>query len=345
MPACAGMDGARRRCVPQRRGLQGHSALRAAGRALTRPVATPTRFADNVTRFLFERAAVRGAVVSLDDACRVILSQHPYPPALRQVLAELLAAAALLASTLTFKGTLIVQLQGTGPVGLLVVECTADLGLRATAQWRDDAAALPDDASLAVLAGDSAASRLAILLDPKDGGPIYQGIVALEAASIAALIEHYLTTSEQIDSRLVLAADGAHARGMLLQRMPSAGAEDDATWRNAISRLDVRGADLLGASGVEAFLAARFPNDDIRVVAPRAARFQCDCSGERVSNALRMLGRAEVEGILAEQGMVGVTCEFCNRQYSFVAADALGLFAQGSVRGDAISDAADPTRK
>lgn len=288
---------------------------------------SPTRFADNVSRFLFERAAIRGALVSLDDASREILDQHPYPPALRRILADLLAAAALLASTLSFKGTLIVQLQGMGPVRLLVVECTADLGLRATAQWSDAAAALPEDTSLHALAGDPEASRLAIMLDPKDGGPIYQGIVALAATSIASLIEHYLTTSEQIDSRLVVATDARHVRGMLLQRMPSAGPDDDATWRQAVSRIDFGGSDLLGASDIEALLAARFPNDDIRVMAPRSARFRCDCSSERVGNALRLLGRSEVESVLAEQGMIGVTCEFCNHRYSFVAADALALFA------------------
>jgi molecular chaperone Hsp33 len=305
-------------------------------------VSTLTRLADNVTRFHFEHAAIRGALVSLDDVCREILGQHPYPPVLRRALAELLAAAALLASALGFKGTLIVQLQGTGPVGLLVVECTVDLGLRATAQWREDAAALPADATLSVLAGDPAASRLAIMLDPRNGGPIYQGIVALEATSIAALIEHYLTASEQIDSRLALAADGARVRGMLLQRMPSAGPEDDATWRRAAA--DVDGVDLRGATAVEAFLSARFPEDDLRVAAPRAARFRCDCSSERVSNALRMLGRAEIESILAEQGLVGVTCEFCNRHYSFVAADALGLFAQRSAPDGSMPNAGDPTR-
>jgi molecular chaperone Hsp33 len=307
-------------------------------------VSTLTRLADNVTRFHFERAAIRGALVGLDDVSREILGQHPYPPALHRTLAELLAAAALLASTLSFKGTLIVQLQGDGPVGLLIVECTADLGMRATAQWRDDAAALPADTPLSVLAGDPAASRLAILLDPKDGGPIYQGIVALEAASIAALIEHYLTASEQIDSRLALAVDGARARGLLLQRMPSAGPDDDATWRRAASKVGVDDAGLRAATGVEAFLAARFPEDDIRVVAPRAARFQCDCSSERVSNALRMLGRAEIEGILAEQGLVGVTCEFCNRHYSFVAADALALFTRGGVPAGPTPSADDPPR-
>jgi len=308
-------------------------------------VAPPVRFVDNVTRFMFEGAAVRGALVSLDDACREIVGQHPYPPALRRVLAELLAASALLASTLSFKGTLAVQMQGEGPVRFLVVECTADLGLRATAQWRDAASALPDDAPLRALAGEPAASRLAIMLDPKDGGPIYQGIVALEGTSVAALIEHYLTTSEQIDSRLVLATDATRARGMLLQRMPSAGPDDDTTWRRACSRLDISAADLLEAENVEALLAARFPADDIRVLAPRAARFRCDCSGDRVANALRMLGRAEIEGILAEQGMVGVTCEFCSRRYSFVAADALALFAPRGRDADAPPGAAQPSRQ
>jgi transcriptional regulator len=169
-------------------------------------------FVDTLARFVFERAALRGALVSLDDSCREILSAHAYPPALARALAELLAAAALLASTLKFKGSLVVQLQGAGPVRLLVVECSANLELRATAQWNAEAERLPAEASLAALAGDIAKSRLAITLDPKDGGPLYQGIVALAASSIASMIEHYLATSEQIDSRLVLAAGPSRAR-------------------------------------------------------------------------------------------------------------------------------------
>src|SRR5512132_687992 len=106
---------------------------------------------DALARFVFERSAVRGAVVSLDDACRDILGCHPYPPALKRAMAELLAAATLLSSTLKFKGTLIVQLQGDGPVRLLVVECDATLTLRATAQWTGAVHALPGDAGLAAL--------------------------------------------------------------------------------------------------------------------------------------------------------------------------------------------------
>ena len=284
-------------------------------------------FSDALARFVFERSAVRGALVSLDDACRDILACHPYPPALKRVLAELLAAAALLASTLKFKGALIVQLQGDGPVRLLVVECDATLSLRATAQWKDTADALPVDASLVDLAGGPDHGRLAITLDPKDGGPIYQGIVALEAASIATLIEHYLVTSEQIDSRMTLAAEGTRVRGLLLQRLPGATAADDATWSHAAARIDsMSSAALLGSVGAEDFLRANFPDDDVRLFAARTARFACSCSAERVANALRLLGRAEVESILTEQGMIGVTCEFCNRSYTFVAEEARALF-------------------
>jgi molecular chaperone Hsp33 len=290
-------------------------------------VATNPPLSDALARFVFEDAAVRGALVSLDRACGEILDCHPYPPALKRVLAELLAAAALLASTLKFKGTLIVQLQADGPVRLLVVECDASLSLRATAQWKDRAAALPETASLLELAGGPEHGRLAITLDPKDGGPLHQGIVALEATSIATLIEHYLRTSEQIDSRMAIAAEGPRVRGLLLQRLPGATTADEKTWTRAAARVEAmpRRA-LLAHSDAPEWLQTNFPGDDVRLFTAREARFACSCSDERVANTLRMLGRVEVDSILAEQGLIGVTCEFCNRHFTFVAEDARALF-------------------
>jgi molecular chaperone Hsp33 len=290
-------------------------------------VAAQPPFTDALARFVFENAAVRGVLTSLDDTCREILDCHPYPPALRRALAELLAAATLLASTLKFKGTLIVQLQSDGPVRLLVVECDANLALRATAQWKDTAAALPETAPLLALAGGPEHGRLAITLDPKDGSPLYQGIVALEANSIATLIEHYLQTSEQIDSRMTIATGGARVRGLLLQRLPRATAVDDTTWKRATARLEaLPRLALLASRSVQELVHAHFPHEDVRLFAARPARFSCSCSDERVANTLRMLGRVEVDGILAEQGLIAITCEFCNRQFTFVAEDARALF-------------------
>lgn len=294
------------------------------------------RLSDALARFVVEGAGVRGAFASLDACAREILACHPYPPALRRVLAELLAAAALFASTLKFRGSLIVQLQGNGPLRMLVVECDATLALRATAQWRPEAQSHPASTDLATLAGGAKDARLVITLDPKDGGPLYQGIVALEADSIAALIEHYLVSSEQIASRLVLASHERGARGLLLQRLPSAGPADDEIWQRAsaiAAQLDP--AALLAADSAEQLLREHFGELDLRLFKPLRARFACGCSKERIAVALRSLGRLEVESILTEQGMIGVTCEFCNRHYTFVASDARALFERDTV------DAAD----
>jgi molecular chaperone Hsp33 len=277
---------------------------------------------DSVTRFVFERAALRGALVGLDEAYRDSIRLHPYPPRLARLLGETMGAMCLLANSLKFEGSLILQLQGAGPVRLLVVECDASLRLRATAQWSGD---IDDAASLVELAGDPRRSRMVLTLDPKDGGPLYQGIVALEAASVASLFEHYLAASEQIASRLWLEADDSRVRGLLLQRMPGATDADTATWARAVAAVDAASTPF-AASDAHGLLAALFRDDDVRAFRPRTPHAACSCSRERVAGALKMLGSGEVESILAEQGAIGVNCEFCNRRYEFSAAEARALF-------------------
>lgn len=281
------------------------------------------RFEDNLTRFVFERAAVRGGIVSLDAAYRDILACHPYPPGLQRLLGETLAAVCLLANSLKFDGSLILQLHGAGTLRLLVVECSAALALRATAQWEGE---VSDDALLADLAGDREKSRMVLTLDPKDGSPLYQGVVALEGGSIAELLEHYLAKSEQIQSRLWLHADAGRACGLLLQRMPDSEDADSGPWRRAAKAVDAA-APAFSALDAHALLAALFPDHDVRAFRPRSPRFDCSCSRQRVAAALKLLGSAEVESILAERGSVGVDCEFCNRRYEFDPQQARGLFA------------------
>lgn len=305
---------------------------------MTRPASTdvpteerPSRdgpSADALTKFVFEHAAVRGALVTVPATVRAVLACHPYPPPLQRVLAELVAATTLLASTLKFTGSLIMQLQGDGPVRLLVVECTDRLALRAMAQWdAERTGALGADATLADLAGGPEHGRLVLTLDPKGAGTIYQGIVALEAGSVAGLIEHYLATSEQLASRIVLVAYNDSAAGLLVQRLPGATEEDDATWSRARNALDaIVPASLLGHVSATVQLAAAFPQDDVRVFRPKPVSFACSCSRERVENALRIAGAAEIESILAERDNVEVTCEFCNRRYAFEPAEARALF-------------------
>ena len=294
---------------------------------------------DALAPFVVEHAPVRGALIHLDATSRAILGQHAYPPPLARALAELLAAAALLASTLKLDGSLVVQLSGDGPVRLLVVECNDALDMRATAQWDvAQVAAFGEHASLAQLAGTRAQSRLTLTLDQRSSGTLYQGIVALDGESVAASIEHYLATSEQLTSRLWLDARGTAVRGLLLQRLPGSTDSDDATWTRLARDADraLHASLERPVAGQRSFahvLASAFPHDDVRMFDARPVRFRCRCSEARVANALRIAGREEVEAALAERGIVEVTCEFCNRRYAFGASEARALFAPPRAHG------------
>jgi len=278
---------------------------------------------DSISRFVFENTPVRGAVVRLDAAYREVLSRHDYPPVLRTMLGELLSATALLASNLKFKGSIVVQLQSPGPLQLLVVECNDERGMRAIAKWNGPLDAGADLQDLAP------AGRCVITLDPRDAERMYQGIVALEKGTIAELLEHHMQNSEQLATRLWLAADGERAGGVMLQKLPTAGEAQDDDWQRATMLAStVRASELLELEA-EPLLRRLFAGEEVRLFRAHPVSFSCGCSEARVANALLLIGQSEVEQVLDEHGTVEVACEFCNRKYSFDRAKALALFARG----------------
>ena len=256
----------------------------------------------------------------LDATWRAVLDRHDYPPVLRDMLGELMAAAALLSATLKFSGSLIMQMQGAGPVKLLVVECNSDMTLRATATWEGE---LVSPRLRDLLGG----GRFAITIDPQQGGQSYQGIVDLEGDSVAEVLQNYMTRSEQLDTRLWLAADAGHAAGMLLQRLPGSAHEDDEAWNRAqILGGTVTRGELLALPAVEV-VRRLYHEEDVRLFESSPVSFRCSCSRERVTGMLRMLGYDEVKSVVLEQGSVEVDCEFCNRHFGFDAVDVEQIFA------------------
>lgn len=277
---------------------------------------------DGLRRFLFEFAPIRGEIVRLDSTWRSVIERHDYPPVLRDLMGELCAAAVLLAATLKLKGSMVLQIHGKGAVKLLVVECSGDLELRATAKWDGELA----QGTLQDLVGDD--GRFVITLDPKDGNQAYQGIVALEGESIAEILQNYMTRSEQLETRLWLAADGKSAAGMLLQKLPEQGeSADDDAWGRATQIADtLKPEELLNISAGE-LVHLLYHEEDIRLFDAQDVVFRCTCSRENVGRMLRMLGREEVESILVERGDIEVHCEFCNQRYVFDRVDADAVFA------------------
>lgn len=276
---------------------------------------------DSRTRFLFENLAVRGELVRLDATVATVLAKHAYPEPLQALLGEALAAAALLTGTLKFEGLLVLQAKGEGPLTLLMAECSHDGKLRGIARYEGEV----PDAPLVSLLG---AGHLAITIDPVSGNR-YQGIVPLDGMSLAECIEHYFSQSEQLGTRLWLVTEGARAAGFMLQELPAtAGVGADADAWNRLCRLtDTLTASELLALAPETLLHRLFHQEDVRLFDAEGLMFACSCSQDRVRQALRSLGEPELRAIIAEQGAIRVTCEFCNQQRVFTDTDLPGLLA------------------
>ena len=309
-------------------------------------------------KFIFDGLPVRGMLVRLDDAWREILKRRQaaggYPPEVMQLLGEMTAAAALMQSNIKFNGALILQIFGDGPLKLAVAEVQPDLSLRATATL---APAGPDGvqagASLSEMVNQKNLGRCAITLDPKDrlpGQQPYQGVVPLfgdqheKLEKISEVLEHYMLQSEQLDTKLILAANGELAAGLLIQRLPVKGQgnlegttdlqanEDEIGLNEHYNRIAILASTLkteeLLTLDADTILRRLFWEESITRFEPATPSFACSCSRERVGNMLRGLGVAEVESILAERADVEVACEFCGEQYSFDPVDAAQLFTE-----------------
>jgi len=294
---------------------------------------------DVVRRFVAEHRDVRGQFVRLEASWLSLREHGAYPPAVRELLGQATCAAVLLASTLKFEGVLTLQLQGNGPVRLLVAQCTDDFRVRAVARFDPERA----DGGFRQLAGEGSVT---VTVESDRQGSRYQGIVPLEGDSLAESLEQYFRGSEQVPTAVRLAAEDAGATGMLVQRLPSvggtAGSDDPtvtaartgaarATFESAAAALaDIAPDELLRRPGEE-LMQRCLAGVDVRIFEPHRVRFECRCSPERVAGMLRGLGEVEVRDVLAEQGAVTVTCEFCHRPYRFDAVDVGQLFAAAAV--------------
>jgi len=293
---------------------------------------------DCLHRFLFEHYPIRGQLVHLDASWRAVLEHTAYPPEVRDTLGEAVVASVLLAATLKFVGTLTLQLQGDGPMHLLLAQCSDTLAVRALARYRQD----PGTRDLAEMSGQG---NLTVTVETGEAGQRYQGIVPLAGRTLAACLQHYFESSEQLPTRLWLHADVHGASGMLLQRLPLddrsrtepggliGGADrlrvDDA-WHRVQLIGDTLKREELKTLRDREILRRLFNEDDVRLFEPSPVSFRCKCSRERVSGMLQSLGEAEIRDVLSEQGQVEVRCDFCNRAYTFDSVDVERLFTPGA---------------
>ncbi len=302
----------------------------------------------------FEVASLdlRGRVVRLGPSLDTIFDAHAYPPAISKLLGEAIVLTVLLGSSLKFEGRFILQTKTDGPVRLLVVDYRSPGLVRACAQF--------DAASVAGSASKSAADllgrgHLAMTIDQGPEMSRYQGLVALNGGTLEDAAHEYFLRSEQIPTRVRLAvaeelsasANGPRHRwragGMLLQFLPKkaermrgpdldpgdapAGtvphdvAEDEAWVEGRSLIATVEDVELIDPSlSSERLLYRLFHQHGVRVFKASDVAARCSCSRDSVTNMLKSFTQADRDEMV-QDGVIAVTCEFCNSRYVFEPAE------------------------
>lgn len=274
---------------------------------------------DNLYRYLFDNASVRGELVQLEKSYQEVIAAHDYPVAIQHLLGELMAATSLLTATLKFSGDISIQLQGDGPVSLAVINANNLQQLRGVSRWNGDIAA---DAQLQSLFGKG---HMVITLTP-DNGERYQGVVALDKETLSECLEAYFEQSEQLPTKIKLFADANQAAGMFLQVLPTDGNHNEEFEHLSVLTETVKQEELFSLEAEEV-LHRLYHEEEVRLFDPVAVTFNCTCSKERSASAIRTVAKAEIDTIIAEQGKVEMGCEYCNSKYIFDAIDVEAIYA------------------
>ena len=278
---------------------------------------------DQLHPFIFEEHPIRGALAHLNNTFNRALANQKLPMVVKKALGELMAASALLTSTLKMDGALIIQIQNKGQLKLLVVECNSYMDIRATAKCEGEIA---ENANfLDLIQG----GRCVITLDPKNGKP-YQGIVPIEGTSISEILESYMLRSQQLETNIQLSCDGKSASGLLLQKLPELPSHDADAWNRLCILANTVTEKELNTYDVEKLNTHLFNEEDIRLFESKPMQFNCKCNRAGVADMLKMLGKEEVDSVLVEQKKIEVNCDYCNKHYAFDQVDAGALFTDNS---------------
>ncbi len=279
---------------------------------------------DYVQRFLFEELDIRGRLVCLTTAWQRMLAGREYPHHLVALLGHTTALNVLLGANQKGAGRVTIQLQGSGPVKLLVADCTADFQIRGMAHYsKDDIARGENDRAERALLGDG---RLAVMLEDMKSGQIYQSLVPLEGETLERIFEHYFLQSEQLPAFLRLHADAGALCGLLLEKLPGAEGRDPDGWDRVTHLAATLSLDETRDAQPYDLLTRVFPEELMRVFRLYPVEYHCPYDEDKVKDVLRGLGREEVEAILAERGEVVIRNEMCNHEYRFDAGAIQEIF-------------------
>lgn len=277
---------------------------------------------NTIQRFLFKELNIRGQHLQLDQAWQAMIQDRHYTPALIEILGQLTAVAVMLANGMKHSGKVTIQVQGEGPVNLLVVEATHELKIRGVAKTNQTLDA--SQSGLDALLGNG---QILVTLDNTQTGGFFQSYVARESNRLSEAFERFLSQSEQQPSKIWLAANDQAISGVMIQKMPGTDEVDSDGWERIYSLTDTLTDDELVSLDAETLLHRLFHEETVELFASQGVEYDCPRDVSKVEAMLRSLGEAEVRNILKEQGEVVIHNEICNFHLRFNEADIDRLFA------------------
>jgi molecular chaperone Hsp33 len=275
---------------------------------------------DQLHRYLFSDAQVRGEMVRLQQSYKAVLAAQDYPKEVQALLGELMAATCLLTATLKFEGDVSLQLQSDGPVNYAVINGTHDQKLRGVARWQEEGA-FGNFLSMCQ-------NGILIITITPDKGERYQGIVKLEKPTLAACVEDYFAQSEQLPTRILLNtnldAEAPFAWGMLVQALPG-DESDKASFEHLAYLTETMNTEEAMRLEAQDMLFRLYHQEKVELFTPQAVVFECSCSKERSAAALSGIDEEELLSIVADEGDVKMNCQYCHAEYRFDAIDVRAI--------------------
>ena len=275
---------------------------------------------DNIQRFIFEHADIRGEIVHLNQTYQTITNQSNYPLPIQALIGQACLAAVLLTDSIKFQGQLTLQFKGNSDIPLLIVKCDHNFNLRALAKFNPDASESHYKKAFAD-------GILAITIEQNNQVKAYQSIVPIIGESLSQSLEHYFAQSEQISTKVFLGTTANQACGMLLQLMPGENGEKrEEFWEYAVKIGETITLDELTSLENEAILYRLYHETELRLFERKPIQFLCACSKEKMQQIIYSLGIDEAKQLLKEQNTIQITCDFCHTQYEFDAIDVELIF-------------------
>jgi len=287
---------------------------------------------DKLHRFFLENLHIRGEWISLKNSWKEIQKTANYPQPVLYVLGEALAAVSLLAESLKFDGSLVLQIQGTQPVTMLVVQASSEGTIRGIAKFQGE---ISENATFKELFG-AGTMVISVENNPKPGakkGERYQSLVSLEGDSLAECLKEYFSQSEQLETQLWLAVNDDTIAGLMLQSVPTEDQliEQEDNWNHASILADTVTQDELLTLDVKDLLHRLYHEEDLRLYKSKPIRFECSCSQAKIENTIYSLGKDDANALIEEQGAISVDCEFCNKHYELDKVDIAKIFSNAII--------------